>query len=63
MGARAGVRRAPRRRVPSSACRRGGGEANAEARRASWLWGNGAVSGDLGGGSEAAEATTARAPT
>ena len=28
--------------MPSSACRRGGGEANAEARRASWLWGSGA---------------------
>ena len=27
--------------MPSSACRRGGGEANAEARRASWLWGSG----------------------
>ena len=33
--------RTSRRRVPSSACRRGGGEANAEARRASWLWGSG----------------------
>ena len=33
--------------MPSSACRRGGGEANAEARRAARLvWGDGVVSGD-----------------
>ena len=42
-----GAPRTSRRRVPSSACGRGGGEANAEARRAARLvWGDGVVSGD-----------------
>ena len=58
-----GAPRTSRRRVPSSACRRGGGEANAEARRASWLWGSGAVSGYVSVAPCRAAALAATAPT
>jgi hypothetical protein len=48
-----GARRTSRRRVPSSAGRRGGGTASPRARRAArWLWGDGDESGERRVGGE-----------